>query len=95
MDPPMPAPAVTADSRWHFVSRSRGLDPSWGPGVRVRVTFGDGAESITDAEALRQAGVLPHRYLTAGTYRVQVRADLGPELPQGEAALGRELWRSR
>jgi hypothetical protein len=68
--------------------RIGGLDPAWGPGVRVRVTFGDGAESITDAEALRQAGVLPHRYLTAGTYRVQVRADLGPEVYQGEAALG-------
>jgi hypothetical protein len=68
--------------------RIGGLDPAWGPGVQVRVAFGDGSELVSDAQALRQAGGLSHRYLTQGTYGVRVRADLDPGAPASAAALG-------
>lgn len=61
------------------------LDPAWGPSARVVIDFGDGTRLESDAERLREAGTLVHRYTLPGEYVLRVQVDLGTPGQSGDA----------
>lgn len=80
-----PAQGRVSDARIEFEVTQ--LDSAWGPSARVRIDLGDGSRLETDAERLREAGALSHRYTLPGTYRVRIVVDLGDAGEPGDALL--------
>lgn len=65
------------------------LDPAWGPSATVRIDFGDGTRMLSDAERLRETGVVTHRYTLPGSYEIRAVVDLGDaEQPADSLLLG-------
>ena len=60
------------------------LEPIWGPGVMVKIDFGDGKREVLNAEVLRKKGSVIHVYSDAKSFSVSVVAEeaLSPDTIQ-------------
>ena len=83
------APRTPADERYtdrNLVLEIGNINSAWGPGTIIQIDFGDGSPALTkNAEEVRKAGVISHRYPDSGNFRFRVTAlDKEPDTSMGD-----------
>lgn len=82
-------PRTAADERYtgrNLVLEIGNINSAWGPGTTIQIDFGDGSPALTrNAEEVRKAGVISHRYPDSGNFRFRVTAlDKEPDTSMGD-----------